>query len=90
MKSYLCHPKEFRRYPMGNGERLKDFKKRNNMVLLAFSSSVEDGLQETGEKINKRAATRGTERVTQVGNEKSPTQGCHRRGIQETAEARGI
>lgn len=52
-KSYSCHPKEFRRYPMGNGEQLKDFKKRNNMVLLAFSSSVEDGLQETGEKKKK-------------------------------------
>lgn len=47
-KSYLCHPKEFRLYPIGNGESLKDFKKRNNMVLLVFSSSVEDELQETG------------------------------------------
>lgn len=49
-KSYLCHPKEFRLSPIGNGESLKDFKKRNTMVLLVFSSSVEDRLQETGEK----------------------------------------
>lgn len=44
---YLCHPKEVRLCPVGNGELLKDLKKRNNMVLLVLGSSVENGLQES-------------------------------------------
>lgn len=52
-KSYLCHPKDVKTLSNRQWEVLKRFKKRNNIILLVFSSSVKDGLQENQNKHTK-------------------------------------